>query len=133
MPLPGRGRSNSGRTPGSGGPPFKQRRIITRQDSSGMDPTTVKYIVFFLIFVMGILGHSVAAMVLVHADPAAAARVMPGAEEYLRKQLLWIRTGWDPEYELGVWLPAHLGQLGGGILYSYVSLGWITLFEGFRE
>ncbi|MBI3855206.1 MAG: hypothetical protein HY293_05895 [Planctomycetes bacterium] len=82
---------------------------------------------------LAFLAHGVAAVAIAHVDPVAAARVMPGAEEYWKKQLLWIRTGWDPEYETSAWLPAHVGQLGGGILTSYVSLGWITFFEGFRE
>ena len=53
MPLPGRGRFNSGKSPGSGGPPYRQRRIITRSSNSGMDPTTLKYLIFGLIFVVG--------------------------------------------------------------------------------
>jgi len=79
------------------------------------------------------LAHCATAVAIACSDPAAAARIMPGAEDYWAKQLAWIRTGWDPEYEAAVWIPAHLGQLGGGILYSYLSLGWITFFEGFRE
>jgi hypothetical protein len=82
---------------------------------------------------LAFLAHGAAAVALSSFDPSAAAKVMPGAEEYWRKQILWIRTGWDPECEPGAWIPAHLGQLGGGILYSYVSLGWITFFEGFRQ
>jgi len=72
-------------------------------------------------------------MVLVDAAPSRMAGILPGVEEYWHRQLEWIRTGWDPEYEPAAWLPAHLGQLGGGILYSYASLGWITFAEGFRE
>ncbi|MBI3855205.1 MAG: hypothetical protein HY293_05890 [Planctomycetes bacterium] len=58
MPLPGRGRPNP-RKPGPPdggiprfGPPRK-RRIVTRQASSGMDPSTLKYLIFGLIFVVG--------------------------------------------------------------------------------
>jgi hypothetical protein len=82
---------------------------------------------------LAFLAHSAAAMALAALDPVAAGRIMPGAADYWSKQQSWIRTGWDPEYEPAVWIPAHLGQLGGAVLYSYVSLGWITFAEGFRE
>jgi len=77
--------------------------------------------------------HGAVVMVLVHAWPDRMSRLLPGAAEYWHKQLGWIRTGWDPEYETAAWLPAHLGQLGGAVVYSYASLGWITFAEGFRE
>ncbi len=72
MPLPGAGRprfnkpSEPGKTPeppapASPPPPqqdfrkpiFKKRRVIRTQASSGMDPQTMKYLIFFLIFVVG--------------------------------------------------------------------------------
>lgn len=47
MPLPTRG-------PKPGGFPPRRRRIVTRQASSGgMDPQTMKYLIYFLIFVVG--------------------------------------------------------------------------------
>lgn len=58
---------------------------------------------------------------------------MPGADEYWQKQRVWIQTGRDPEYELSAWAPAHLQLLSGAILYSYLSLGGVTFYEGFRE
>ncbi|HLY07664.1 MAG TPA: hypothetical protein VKW04_00020 [Planctomycetota bacterium] len=77
--------------------------------------------------------HSVVVMLLAAHAPDAAARLLPGAAEYWLKQREWIRTGWDPEYETAAWTSSHLGQLGGVIVYSYASLGWITFAEGFRE
>jgi hypothetical protein len=85
------------------------------------------------VVLLAFAAHSAAAMEFAALDPAAAARIMPGAADYWSKQQLWIRTGWDPEYEAAVWIPAHLGQLGGAVLNSYVSLGWITFSEGFRQ
>jgi len=82
---------------------------------------------------LAFLAHNAAAMGIAVLDPGAAARIMPGAADYWSKQQTWIRTGWDPEYEAAVWIPAHLGQLGGAVLNSYVSLGWITFTEGFRQ
>ena len=70
MPLPGRGRpkfnppgSSEPAKPANVPPPpaqdfrkpiYKKRKVIrTQASSSGMDPSTVKYIIFFLIFVVG--------------------------------------------------------------------------------
>ena len=70
MPLPGRGRPkfNPGGSPEPAKPAtpppvppaqdfrkpiFKKRKVIRTVASSGMDPSTVKYIIFFLIFVVG--------------------------------------------------------------------------------
>jgi hypothetical protein len=77
MPLPGAGRprfnprkpSEPGKTPDPPAPApapptpppqqdfrkpiFKKRRVIRAQASSGMDPQTMKYLIFFLIFVVG--------------------------------------------------------------------------------
>ena len=85
------------------------------------------------LILVAFLVHNVAVMLLVADSPERMARVLPGADAYWHKQLDWIRTGWDPEYEPLAWLPAHLGLLGGDIVYSYASLGWITFAEGFRE
>jgi len=47
MALPTRGPRPDGSAP-------RRRRIITRQaPSGGMDPQTMKYLIFFLIFVVG--------------------------------------------------------------------------------
>lgn len=79
------------------------------------------------------LAHSVAALAIAELNPEAAARLMPGAQAYWEKQRSWIVAGWDPEYDAAVWIPAHVGQVGEAVLASYLSLGWITFFEGFRE
>jgi hypothetical protein len=66
-------------------------------------------------------------------DPQGVAPLLPGAEAYWHKQLLWITTGNDPEYHWVAWVPAHLRLLGGTTLYSYTSLGALTFYEGFYE
>jgi hypothetical protein len=76
MPLPGRGRpkfnspgSSAPAKPADAPPPappqpappaqdfrkpiHKKRKVIRTQASSGMDPSTMKYIIYFLIFVVG--------------------------------------------------------------------------------
>ena len=73
MPLPGRSRPkfNTGGSPAPAKPAnppptppappvqdfhkpiFKKRKVIRTQASSGMDPSTLKYIIYFLIFVVG--------------------------------------------------------------------------------
>jgi hypothetical protein len=51
LSLPGRGPTR-GPTPG-GFPPRKRRVIVRPSSSGGMDPQTMKYLIFFLIFVVG--------------------------------------------------------------------------------
>jgi hypothetical protein len=34
-------------------PIYRKRKVIRTQSSSGMDPSTMRYIIFFLIFVVG--------------------------------------------------------------------------------
>ncbi|HVE42550.1 MAG TPA: hypothetical protein VNM14_21905 [Planctomycetota bacterium] len=82
---------------------------------------------------LAFLSHCVMALAIAESDPELAARIMPGAQAYWERQRAWVWTGWDLEYEPAVWIPAHVGQVGGAVLYSYVSLGWFTFFEGFRE
>ncbi|HVE42551.1 MAG TPA: hypothetical protein VNM14_21910 [Planctomycetota bacterium] len=73
MPLPGQNRPRfNSRKPSEPEPPaaeplppsapppqdfrrpiHKKRRVIRAQASSGMDPQTMKYLIFFLIFVVG--------------------------------------------------------------------------------
>lgn len=82
---------------------------------------------------LAFLAHSALVIVLAGAQPQRAAALLPNAAEYWEKQLRWIQTGQDPEYELSAWVPAHLQLLGGTLLYTYTSLGGLTFYEGFRE
>lgn len=80
-----------------------------------------------------LLGHSVLAITLAHADPVRASLIMPRGAEYLRDQMTWIRTGKDPEYELANWLPAHGQLIGAMALFTFISFGWMSLVEGVKE
>ncbi len=82
-------------------------------------------------FVFGI--HSLLAIMLVMHDPAAAGQFMPGAQAYWEKQEVWLRTGYDPEYEMVNWLPAHLQLLVGVAVLSFTSVGLVPLIEGVKE
>ena len=77
--------------------------------------------------------HCVSVVAAARVDPAGTAALLPGADDYWRKQLLWIQTGWDPEYEMSNWIWAHLQLLGATAVLSALSLGWITFYQGFRE
>jgi hypothetical protein len=77
--------------------------------------------------------HSAVVFAASRADPARAAHLLPGADDYWQKQVTWIRTGQDPEYALGNWVPAHGLLLAGTALYSYTSFGSLTLAQGFCE
>jgi hypothetical protein len=79
------------------------------------------------------VGHSIAVIALASADPERVAELLPGATDYWQKQIVWIQTGCDPEYELWAWVPAQLQLLVAAISYSYTSLGGIIFYEGFYE
>lgn len=66
-------------------------------------------------------------------DPTATAAILPDAEDYWQKQVRWIVTGADPEYELSVWIPSHLLLCVATIVMSLMSLGVLTLERGFYE
>jgi hypothetical protein len=77
--------------------------------------------------------HSALAIVLAAVDPARTAPLMPGATEYWAKQMTWIRTGHDPEYQIVNWLPSHLHLLAGILFLSFTSLGLVPFIEGLKE
>lgn len=79
------------------------------------------------------VAHCAVVIALSYADPSRVAPLLPGAVEYWHKQIGWIQTGMDPEYQLSAWVPAHLKLLGGAILFSYTSLGSIIFYQGFYE
>lgn len=91
------------------------------------------------------MGHGLAAIAVAYAShmllaiglssawPAAAAACFPGGESYWAKNLTWLQTGADPEYELSNWVPAHFQLFGAMVLFSYLSFGLIPFLQGFRE
>lgn len=87
---------------------------------------------------LGVIGttfasHSAAAIWLSMLDAARAAVLLPGAAAYWDKQLAWITTGIDPEYQLAAWVPAHIQLLAAMVLFCVVSLGALTFYQGFIE
>lgn len=77
--------------------------------------------------------HSAFIIGLVYAFPTTAAQAIPDGPDYWNKQWTWITTGTDPEYELTAWIYAHLQLLIGTTLFSFTSLGTITLHQGLYE
>lgn len=79
------------------------------------------------------LSHSAVAISLAYSFPATAAEAIPDGPDYWGKQWIWITTGTDPEYELAAWIYAHLQLLIGTTLFSFTSLGTVTLHQGLYE
>ena len=77
--------------------------------------------------------HSLTLIAITVYAPETGSSLVPGGDEYWLKQLDWITTGRDPEYELRAWGPAHVQLLCGTTLFSMTSLGAITLHQGFHE
>lgn len=76
------------------------------------------------------LAHSVLAIFLVQTDPATCDLIMPKAADYWQQQRHWITTGENNEYELSVWVPAHLTLFLGTTIYSFTSFGCLVFHEG---
>ena len=85
------------------------------------------------VIALAYLAHCVAVIALAYLDPQGVAPLLPGAENYWRKQISWIQTGTDAEYQLSAWVPAHLKLLLAAFLFSYTSLGAVIFYEGFFE
>jgi hypothetical protein len=77
--------------------------------------------------------HSLTVIALTQIDPALGSSLTPDGDQYWAKQLVWITTGSDPEYEWAAWGPAHLQLFLGTTVYSLSSFGLITLQQGFYE
>lgn len=77
--------------------------------------------------------HSALALYLSYHYPTEAAAVLTGGLEYWNKNIYWIQTGIDPEYNPANWMPAQLLHLVSISFFSYTSLGLIPFFHGFYE
>lgn len=79
------------------------------------------------------LAHTGLVFVQVALDPVGADAFYPPGAAYWQQTYWWITTGQAPEYDAHNWLPAH-GQLFVAVLFlSVCSLGWLPLWQGFRE
>jgi hypothetical protein len=79
------------------------------------------------------LAHSVLVIAFARQMPDTVQPLLPGAEDYWQKQVLWIESGQDPEYELSAWVPAHFMILLGTTLYSFTSFGVLAFYAGFQQ
>lgn len=77
--------------------------------------------------------HCLLAIFMSAHDPTLASRCFPDADAYWQKNLTWIRTGQDPEYELMNWVPAHVQLLLGMVVLGYLSLGALPIYQGIHE
>lgn len=72
-----------------------------------------------------------AAMISVTAFAPEAIRVIfPDGAEYWKQSHDWIVTGENPEYKLSSWVPAHFQLAAAGALLTYISLGFVLIWEG---
>jgi hypothetical protein len=79
------------------------------------------------------LAHAGFVFAFVALDAARANALYPPGAAYWLQTQQWIVTGQAPEYDTRNWLPAH-GQLFiAVVLLSVCSLGWLPLWQGFRE
>jgi hypothetical protein len=76
--------------------------------------------------------HSLLVIGLAIHQPAAMASLAP-AEPYWQESLAWITTGVSREYELSWWLPAHGQWFAAVTLFTYLSLGLVTFWQGLFE
>lgn len=79
------------------------------------------------------LAHSVLVIAFTRQMPDTTGPLLPNAEDYWKKQVVWIETGQDPEYELSAWVPAHFMILFGTTLYSFTSFGALAFYAGFQQ
>lgn len=77
--------------------------------------------------------HSALVIALAAQQPDAIPAGLADADAYWRESHTWITTGVSREYELSWWLPAHAQGLGGVTLFTYLSLGLTTFWQGLYE
>lgn len=77
--------------------------------------------------------HSLLAIGIAASAPVEAAALFPDGAGYWLKQEAWIRSGYDPEYELASWLPLHLQLLVACLVLAPLTLGLAIFARGFYE
>lgn len=85
------------------------------------------------VIALAFVAHSMLVITVAYVQPAAVAPLLPDADDYWQKQIAWIETGSDPEYELAAWVPAHVQLLAAVVFLSFTSFGVIPFYEGFYE
>lgn len=92
-----------------------------------------RYIPAIVTIAVAYLAHCLVVIGVAVEDANGVSSVLPGAADYWLKQMSWLSTGWDPEYDPWNWIWAHIQLLFGVVVYSYLSFGAITFYEGFIE
>ncbi|PQO32748.1 hypothetical protein DTL21_21415 [Bremerella cremea] len=82
---------------------------------------------------LAFFAHCVMVISLASHDPQAMAEIYPRGEAYWQQTYQWVVTGESPEYELTFWLWAHIQLIAASSLFSFTSLGLVTLWQGFQE
>jgi hypothetical protein len=77
--------------------------------------------------------HNAIAITLAAHDPASIASLFPRGQDYWHQTRDWLVTGVSREYDVGYWLPAHAQMALVMTAFTYLSLGFITLWHGFYE
>lgn len=77
--------------------------------------------------------HSAFVILFSSLDPGAVSNVVPDGADYWNKQIQWIRTGVDPEYDVSTWIPAHAQLLAAVLILSFTSLGLMVFYHGLFE
>lgn len=77
--------------------------------------------------------HNAIAIALTADDPQRAAALFSAGGRYWQETRQWIVSGESPEYRLGYWLPGHIGSALVMAAFTYLSLGFVTLWHGFYE
>jgi len=62
--------------------------------------------------------HCALVIAVASASAERVAPLLPDAPDYWQRQIAWIETGVDPEYELSAWVPAHLQLLAGVVVLA---------------
>lgn len=77
--------------------------------------------------------HGALAIAIVAHDPDSLVKVLTGGNAYWMQSRQWIVTGVSREYELNWWLPAYFQHVSAMVLFTYTSMGLVTLWQGFYE
>lgn len=82
---------------------------------------------------LSFLAHCVLMISLTSYDPQGIAEIYPPGEAYWNQTYQWVVSGDSPEYRLSYWLGAHAQLVGASTFFSFTSMGFITLWQGFKE
>ena len=85
------------------------------------------------VLAVAFVAHNAATIALAAYDPAGMAEIFPAGADYWERSRHWILTGEKPEYDVRWWLPEHGRLLCGVGVFTYTSLGFLTLWQGFYE